>query len=189
MNPSIGNGTLGSSTTSCRNGIGNPKMTIVVRASSGPQLTGFRTIIPSVRSSYGWIVSTRMNPGIHRSPMQTSIFPTIRARDFITPGSANEGDGPTEAERRRIEALYLGEVTFVDKWIGVLLDKIEQLGIRDETLIVLMSDHGTQLRDHGSFGKGPNKLHPFNTQLNLMIRHPEGPHDKGSFRVSCRTTI
>jgi len=43
---------------------------------------------------------------------------------------------------------------------------------------VLMSDHGTQLRDHGSFGKGANKLHPFNTQLNLMIRHPEGPNDK-----------
>ena len=65
-----------------------------------------------------------------------------------------------KTERRRIEALYLGEVTFVDKWVGVLLDKIEQLSIRDETLVVLMSDHGTQLRDHGSFGKGPNKLHP-----------------------------
>ena len=92
--------------------------------------------------------------------------------------SANEGGGPTEDERNRIEALYLGEVTFVDKWVGVLLDKIEALEIRDETLVVVMSDHGTQLRDHGSFGKGANKLHPFNTQLNLMIRHPDGPHDK-----------
>ena len=108
-------------------------------------------------------------------------FPDYSGKDFITPGGANEGDGPTEDELRRIEALYLGEVTFVDKWVGVLLDKIEQLDIRDETLIVLMSDHGTQLRDHGSFGKGPNKLHPFNTQLNLMIRHPEGPHDTDIF--------
>ena len=166
---------------SCRNGIGNRKMTIVARASSVLQPTGFRTIIPSVRSSYGWIVSTRMNPGIHRSPTQISIFPTIRARISSYPAVRTKAMDPTEAERRRIEALYLGEVTFVDKWVGVLLDKIEQLGIRDETLIVLMSDHGTQLRDHGSFGKGPNKLHPFNTQLNLMIRHPEGPHDKEIF--------
>ncbi len=105
-------------------------------------------------------------------------FPDYSGKDFITPGSANEGGGPSEEERDRIEALYLGEVTFVDKWVGVLLDKIEALEIRDETLVVVMSDHGTQLRDHGSFGKGANKLHPFNTQLNLMIRHPDGPHDK-----------
>ncbi len=105
-------------------------------------------------------------------------FPDYSGKDFITPNSLNEGGTPTEDELRRIEALYLGEVTFVDKWCGMLLDKIEQLKIRDETMVVLMSDHGTQLREHGHFGKGANKLHPFNTQLNLIIRHPEGPKDK-----------
>ena len=99
-------------------------------------------------------------------------MPDYTGKDFIM------GGGSSAEELDRIEALYLGEVTFVDKWVGVLLDKIESLNIRDETLVLVMSDHGTQLRDHGSFGKGPNKLHPFNTQLNLMIRHPEGPHDK-----------
>ncbi len=39
--------------------------------------------------------------------------------------------------------------------------------------MVVLSDHGTQLRDQGRFGKGPDQLHPFNTQLNLLIRHPE----------------
>ncbi len=104
-------------------------------------------------------------------------------KDFITPGAANEGGGPTDEENQRIEALYLGEVTFVDKWIGELLSKIEELKLHDDTMVVVLSDHGTQLRDQGRFGKGGNELHPFNTQLNLFIRHPDGPqnHEVSAF--------
>ncbi len=39
----------------------------------------------------------------------------------------------------------------------------------------MTSDHGTQLLDHGMFGKGASEMHPFNTQLPLYIRHPDGP--------------
>ena len=102
-----------------------------------------------------------------------AYLPDYSGKDFITPGAASEQGDPTEDELRRIEALYLGEVTFVDKCIGRLLSKIEDLKLRDDTLVVLLSDHGTQLRDQGRFGKGSNQLHPFNTQLNLLIRHPE----------------
>ncbi len=100
--------------------------------------------------------------------------------DFIVPGPAYGGDGPgrpSDADLRRIEALYLGEVTFVDEYVGRLLNKVADLNLLDETMIVILSDHGTQLLDQGSFGKGPNELHPFNTQLNLMMRAPGGPAD------------
>ena len=102
-------------------------------------------------------------------------FGDYSGKDFITPGAANEGDGPTDGELRRIEALYLGEVTFVDKCIGRLLDQIKTLKLEDDTIVVVLSDHGTQLRDQGSFGKASAELHPFNTQLNLLVRHPNGP--------------
>jgi len=113
--------------------------------------------------------------------------------DFIVPGPAYSGGGPgrsggpgepggpglpTEAELRRIEALYLGEVTLVDEYVGRLLNTVADLNLLDETTIVILSDHGTQLLDQGSFGKGPNELHPFNTQLNLMIQTPGGPADQ-----------
>lgn len=103
--------------------------------------------------------------------------------DFIVPGpayaSAGEGraGSPSDAELRRIEALYLGEVTLVDEYVGRLLNTVSDLNLLDETMIVILSDHGTQLLDQGSFGKGPNELHPFNTQLNLMVRAPGGPAD------------
>ena len=95
--------------------------------------------------------------------------------DFNGPPAAYANGDPTEEELRRIEALYLGEVTLVDEYIGRLLNKLESLPIRDETMVIILSDHGTQLLDHGRFGKGPDQLHPFNTQLNLMMRAPDAP--------------
>ena len=101
--------------------------------------------------------------------------PGYEGKDFIVPSAVWEGGNPAEEELRRIEALYLGEVTFVDKWVGALLDKLEELKLFDDTLVVFVSDHGTQLRDQGRFGKSGRELHPFNTQLNLCLRHPGGP--------------
>ncbi len=113
--------------------------------------------------------------------MPISIVPGYEGKDFIMPGAAQEDaaqEDATEEELRRIEALYLGEVTFVDKWVGALLDKLEELKLFDDTLVVFVSDHGTQLRDQGRFGKSDRELHPFNTQLNLWLRHPGGPADR-----------
>jgi arylsulfatase A-like enzyme len=95
------------------------------------------------------------------------------------PGAAYEGGNrPSEAEIERIKALYFGEVTFVDKWVGHLLNKVDDLNLWDDTIIMVTCDHGTQIMDHGSFGKGAGKLHPFNTQILWYIHHPNGPRGK-----------
>jgi arylsulfatase A-like enzyme len=91
--------------------------------------------------------------------------------DYIYP--VNEGATPEEQER--IVSLYCGEVTFVDKWAGAFLNVVDELKLWEDTIVVLTSDHGTQLRDHGRFGKGADELHPFNTQIPLYVRHPDGP--------------
>lgn len=49
---------------------------------------------------------------------------------------------------------YFGLVTEVDEWLGVLFDKLEEIGERDNTLIVFVSDHGEMLGAHGLSGKG-----------------------------------
>lgn len=99
-----------------------------------------------------------------------AYFSDYDGPDFINPGSA--GPDASDAEKERIKALYFGEVTFVDKWIGQFLAQVDRLGLKGDTLVLVMSDHGTQVLDHGKFGKGPDQLHPFNTQLNFMFRHP-----------------
>jgi arylsulfatase A-like enzyme len=43
---------------------------------------------------------------------------------------------------------YLGEVRFVDDQVGRVLDEIQALGLRDQTLVAITSDHGEGLGEH-----------------------------------------
>jgi arylsulfatase A-like enzyme len=104
--------------------------------------------------------------------------PGYAGKDYIFPGAAWEGQQPADAEIERIKALYMGEVTFVDKWVGVLFEKLEELKLWDDTIVVLLSDHGTELMDHAQFGKSPLNLRPYNTRFVWYMRHPGGPKGK-----------
>jgi len=80
-----------------------------------------------------------------------------------------------ERTAKRSRALYLGECTFVDELLGGLLGKVDKLGLREDTLIVVTSDHGTELGDHGVFGKGRhNCRYRHNNEILLLMRLPGG---------------
>ncbi|MEA3400460.1 MAG: sulfatase [Armatimonadota bacterium] len=87
----------------------------------------------------------------------------------------HQGPDATDEEIQRVKALYFGEVTFVDECVGRLLETIDGLRLWDDTLVVLTSDHGTQILDHGRFGKSPRDLRWYNTQVAMHLRHPDGP--------------
>lgn len=84
----------------------------------------------------------------------------------------------TDDEIRRVKALYYGEVTLCDTWIGRLLNKLDELRLLDDTIVMFTSDHGTELLDHGIWHKSAGHLHPYNTQLNWFLRVPGGPQDQ-----------
>ncbi len=44
---------------------------------------------------------------------------------------------------------YYGIITEIDNWIGQILDKLDELGIADNTMIIFTSDHGEMLGAHG----------------------------------------
>src|SRR5262249_18018599 len=82
--------------------------------------------------------------------------------DLYDPGY--EGDEPvyprydragylTEAELRHVRALYAGEITMMDRWVGRVLEKVRDLGLWDQTCIVFMADHGWYFGEHGYIGK------------------------------------
>jgi len=102
-------------------------------------------------------------------------YPDYDGLDFILPGAAWEQHDPSAAEIERIKALYYGTVTLVDKWVGFFLDRVRDLGLMDDTIVTVISDHGTQLMDRGRIYKGPHDQYDFNTRINWHIRHPNGP--------------
>lgn len=61
--------------------------------------------------------------------------------------------GLTEDDVALAHATYCGEVTMVDRWVGRLLDKLDVLGIQDDTWVFFTSDHGFYFGEHGYFGK------------------------------------
>jgi arylsulfatase A-like enzyme len=76
-----------------------------------------------------------------------------------------------------LKGLYSAEVTFSDLWIGRLLNRIRELGLMDNTIIIFSTDHGTHLGEQGCVQKTPGLLNSLVARLPLVIRHP----DTGSF--------
>lgn len=61
--------------------------------------------------------------------------------------------GATEEEILRARALYYGMVTYVDEEFGRVLRKLDDLGLRERTIIVYTSDHGEMLGERGIWYK------------------------------------
>jgi arylsulfatase A-like enzyme len=59
----------------------------------------------------------------------------------------------SEPELRHITAEYRAEVTMVDTWFGVLLDKLDALGLSEDTIVIFNGDHGYLFGEHGIVGK------------------------------------
>ena len=79
--------------------------------------------------------------------------------------------------RRHIVNLYDAEIRFSDAVAGQVLDKLDELGLAGDTLVILVSDHGEEFFDHGSMEHGhtvyEEVLHvPFIVRLPGRI--PEG---------------
>ncbi len=77
-----------------------------------------------------------------------------------------------DAARRRIAAYYAAKVTWMDRWLGELLDTLDSPPLRDKTAVVLTADHGTNVQDYGRFGKGMPVREP-EGHVPLIVRTPE----------------
>jgi uncharacterized sulfatase len=60
----------------------------------------------------------------------------------------------TEEDHKKAVAVYYGMVSFTDKYIGSILDKLDELGIADNTIVVFTTDHGHFFGQHGLQAKG-----------------------------------
>jgi len=65
---------------------------------------------------------------------------------------------------------YYALVKEVDDWVGQILDKLDELGLTDNTLVVFTSDHGEMLGSHGMRGKFC--FYEESSHVPMMIRFP-----------------
>ncbi len=79
---------------------------------------------------------------------------------------------PDAAEKDWIRALYDAEIEYVDLHTGRLLNSLRDMGIYDQCLIILTSDHGEEFWDHGGYEHG-HSLYNELLHVPLMVKHPD----------------
>jgi arylsulfatase A-like enzyme len=81
-----------------------------------------------------------------------------------------------------VAALYDAEVAENDAAFGGLVEELRRRGLFDESVIVVLADHGEELFDHGGFGHGRH-LHAEVLDIPLLIRFPHGRDTRRVERV------
>ncbi|MCB1009961.1 MAG: sulfatase [Acidobacteria bacterium] len=71
------------------------------------------------------------------------------------------------------DAMYQAEIAFVDAWFGRFDALLAELGVRDETVVAVVSDHGEEFQEHGSVLH--EKLYATVTRVPLLVRGPGVP--------------
>lgn len=82
--------------------------------------------------------------------------------------------GYTAEELAYVRAHYCGLVTLVDEWFGKLLDRLDALGLAENTAVFFTSDHGTNFCDNPLrvIGKPDDAMYPGVMQVPLLVRLP-----------------
>ena len=78
-----------------------------------------------------------------------------------------------EANARRLKHGYYASVSFVDACIGKLMKSLDEMGLADNTIVVVWGDHGWKLGEHNSWCKQSN--YDIDVRVPLMIRVPKHP--------------
>jgi arylsulfatase A-like enzyme len=80
----------------------------------------------------------------------------------------------TDADTQHMLDLYDDDIRFNDRWFGELRAALVERGLEQDTLIVVVSDHGEEFGEHGGIGHGHANLHREQTHVPLIMSWPNG---------------
>jgi arylsulfatase A-like enzyme len=81
------------------------------------------------------------------------------------------GRNASEAEAKEVIRAYLASISWVDWNIGRVLAELDKLGLRENTIVVFVADHGYQLGEKGKWSKA-GSLFEMGTRVPLIISAP-----------------
>ena len=107
------------------------------------------------------------NPFLPRGAPAYAISPNdgeVRAYKGIPP----RGHVPAEIARKLKQAYFAG-VSYSDAQVGRVLDELDRLGLRTNTIVILWGDHGWKLGEHDAWGKHTDVENDVNAPLILSV--------------------
>ena len=110
---------------------------------------------------------------------------TVTGRDYMRNDNINARMNPRDLEH--IIALYDGEIAYTDHYLGLIIQKLKELGVYDRTLIVVTADHGVEFFEHGNKG---HRISLFDEVIKvpLIIKLPGQPVKDKKIEAQARLT-
>lgn len=99
-----------------------------------------------------------------------NVRPRLNGENFFTNDQIHAG--MSRDDLAGVISCYDGEILWVDEQVGRLLKRVDDLGLRDDTLVVVVSDHGDEFFEHGVKGHRQNLFQP-TTNVVTMLRLPD----------------
>jgi uncharacterized sulfatase len=101
-------------------------------------------------------------------------LPEERDDDWVNkPEAAKYTDplhwGLSADQRKEVLRAYYASISFMDAQVGKLLDALDELGLKDNTIIVFWSDHGYHVGQHGQWMKQSLFEHVARTPLLISV--------------------
>jgi choline-sulfatase/uncharacterized sulfatase len=78
-----------------------------------------------------------------------------------------------EAQRLRKIRAYLGQVSHVDHAIGEIMTGLDDLGLRDDTIVIYSTDHGEYVYEFGISEKAPGICADSVCRIPMLVRYPK----------------
>ncbi len=141
--------------------------------------------LPFIAPGKYWDMYDRKNIRIHPFQRPAENSPEIA---YHNSGELrNYSDIPdvgavTPDQQKELIHGYMACVSFVDAQIGKILDKLDELGIADNTIVCLWGDHGWHLGDHGLWCK--HSTFENATRAPLIIAAPGKPRGNRTDSIS-----
>lgn len=121
---------------------------------------------------------------IHRDAYYGRNRASDPGRDHVTGTPDQDYANYTVRDWQQSKAIYYGMTSLIDDAIGRIMRTLERKGLREDTIVVFLSDHGDYMGDHGYLGKG--------FHYDCVLRTPlivSGPGVRTSQRVDSVSSV
>lgn len=135
----------------------------------GPGLNqGFNHVFPDAGNGWGATAFKEIEPELSRWLEENAGEKFFLWAHMMEVHGTVKGENPF---KKGLRGQYDARVRWADDFVGRIVSKLSQLGIDDQTMIILTADHGEGLGEHNSGGHQTN-VHREVAQVPLIVRHP-----------------
>ncbi|MCY9659657.1 sulfatase-like hydrolase/transferase [Paenibacillus chondroitinus] len=110
-------------------------------------------------------------PHFQLTQLENPDFQPWQEGDYAVHGYHSHSALYSEQDRKQLVATYYGMISLMDKYIGNILDKLDELGLAENTIVVFTTDHGHFYGQHGLQAKGGFHYEDL-IKIPFIVRYP-----------------